>query len=474
MEKKIFYLMLVMVMGIVFFVSCSDDDNEPSKLAVSTSKIEKGFEGGSAEVDVTSNTKWVVTGANDWCSVSNKEGVGNGFFEVVISPSTLTTERTNVLKIRTSDGTVVEEISVTQAAVDQLEANNPGEFNYGKDDKKILQIYSNLNWNISGIPDWLDCSQRSGKGDCSVELRTKSENNSSQERTATLTISGKTKTVTVEVVQKSKLSKCTAKPKNIVTLSQSVAMQIECTSDVKNYKMLIWDANRVDAYSDEEIKQELRTAYSRTPDNRPIITDVDLLTPGTKYVQMTLAYDKNDVEGELIKTPFETKSNEQQSIVAINDIAFYTNLTAQWMAVPNEYTEKYYSMFLSGMSYNQILSLCDDEGYFKYPLLAWIMEMEIKKGSNAIQTLKGLALVTEKKGYIIENYALKDNGNAANYGYFLVVTRGENVRGGYSGKLEMEYGNLGDSKSGKKNVRRYKGKLPIDPKVKVERAYIKY
>lgn len=64
-----------------------------------------------------------------------------------------------------------------------------------------ISITSNDTWNIvNSAYSWLTCSKTSGSGDATITL-TASENTSSDERTATLTITGANKTVTVNISQ---------------------------------------------------------------------------------------------------------------------------------------------------------------------------------------------------------------------------------------------------------------------------------
>lgn len=483
MKKLLFKSLILMgatVAATIGFTSCSggDDDDPTPTLSVSNSSLNIEETGGSVSFQVTSNTKWIASSGASWCTVSPQSGEGNASVDVTASENTTTSSRTCTIRVRTNDGSLSQYITVEQSGAGvSLSVTENLEFTSEKGNAKNLKIECNTEWKISGKPDWLDAPDLSGKGDATVTFTTLSANNTATPRTATLTVTAGSESKSVSVTQAAGLAACTATPKNIVTLKQSAAMQIECSSDVKNYRMLYVSASVADSYTDEEMKEKLRNSTSRTPSNRVIVTNVDALISGTKYYLLTLAYDKNDNEGVLIKTAFTTKNSDQQSKVAISDMTFYTDLTAKWTATPNEYTNKYYRMFLSGMTYNQIASLCDDEGYFKYPLLAWIMQQEIKGNSSAIKALAGgQAEITETKGYIIENNAIKDNGNAVNYGYCLIVTLGENVSGGYSGDLDMEYTNVGGSEgSPKKKSPKFLGnRLNIDASKKFTKLYEKY
>lgn len=485
--KNLLFKSLI-VMGAMFaavtgLTSCggeSDDDPTPT-LNVSNPSLSMDGTGGSVTVQVTSNTKWIASSGASWCMVSPQSGEGNASVDVTTSENPTTSSRSCTIRIRTTDGSLSQDVTVEQSGTSvSLSTNGTTElaFTSEKGNVKELDIKCNTEWQITGLPDWLDTPKRNGEGNATVTFTTLSANNTATQRSAILTVTAGSESVQVSVTQAAGLANCTAIPKNIVTLKRSVAMQIECSSDVKNYKILYVPASRVDAQTDEEIKENLRASVSRIPSDKPLRTNVKALDPNTKYYVLTLAYNKNDNEGELIKTPFATKGDTQQSKVGISDMRFYDDYTMQWTATPNEYTGKYYRMFLSGMTYEQIESLCDDEYYFDYPFLAWIMQQEIKGNSSAIKTLAGVrSEIEETKGYIIENNALKDNGHATNYGYFLIVTLGENISGGYSGDLVMEYGRLSDSanSSEKESLLLFGNRLRIKSSAKTtKKAYDKF
>lgn len=73
-----------------------------------------------------------------------------------------------------------------------------------KGSSSSFQIVSNVEWSISGVPNWLEVSATKGSGNATISLKTLSENSSATEdRKATLSISNEvTKTTKIEVTQK--------------------------------------------------------------------------------------------------------------------------------------------------------------------------------------------------------------------------------------------------------------------------------
>ncbi len=66
-----------------------------------------------------------------------------------------------------------------------------------------VRISSDEAWTITDMPDWLSASQTSGSGSADVTFTANDDNESAQDRTATITIKGESETVTLEVTQTS-------------------------------------------------------------------------------------------------------------------------------------------------------------------------------------------------------------------------------------------------------------------------------
>lgn len=107
MIKKYFLNMLaamtVTMLG-VGFTSCSGDDAE-DEVAVSMPSVNLSESGGSQSIQVLSNTKWVVSGAPGWLTVSPMQGSGDGIINVNASANTDNNSRTCTLSVNAGDAT---------------------------------------------------------------------------------------------------------------------------------------------------------------------------------------------------------------------------------------------------------------------------------------------------------------------------------------------------------------------------------
>ncbi len=106
--KKINYfgkLLTVMMVAMlsVGITSCGGDDDAPDEVAVSMPSVNLSEIGGSQSIQVLSNTKWTVSGAQGWLTVSPMQGSGNGAITVNASANTDKNSRTCMLTINAGD-----------------------------------------------------------------------------------------------------------------------------------------------------------------------------------------------------------------------------------------------------------------------------------------------------------------------------------------------------------------------------------
>ncbi len=91
-----------------------------------------------------------------------------------------------------------------------------------------VKISSDEAWTISGMPDWLSASATSGTASADIVFTANGDNETAQDRTATVTIKSETETVTLEVTQSSAIVTAPSDLKadidgKCVTLSWTVA-----------------------------------------------------------------------------------------------------------------------------------------------------------------------------------------------------------------------------------------------------------
>ena len=116
MKKKNFLwsLLATMMVGLlsVGFVSCGDDD-DPDEISVSMPSVNFGENGGSQSIQVTSNTKWTVSGNPGWLTVAPVQGSNNGAFTLTANANTEESSRNCVLYINAGNASTT--VSVSQS-----------------------------------------------------------------------------------------------------------------------------------------------------------------------------------------------------------------------------------------------------------------------------------------------------------------------------------------------------------------------
>lgn len=467
MKKLLFKSLMIMgamLAAVTGFTSCggsSDDDPTPT-LALSMSSINIDADGGSESVQVQSNTKWTISGGTNWCKVSPQSGDGNSYIDIEISENTATSSRSCTLHARTSDGSLSQDISVEQdgAKVSLSVDKSSISFTSAQGEKESLTITANMSWTISGIPDWLNASTTSGNGNSSITLTTKSANNTATERTATLTISSGTESVQVSISQEAGLSACKVTPEGLTTLARSFAFLPKVSGNVKRFIWKYITASDYNSWSESELLAVARQGTRQTDLNCLYSSRASSkLSPNTDYYLLTLAYDENDEEGELVKTHFKTKgSGDEQAYVAIDgDNMFWSTNYFYWNATPDGSTDKYYTMYISGLKDLGDLLYTDpddsSESYLDDAKLIWILNNEISNSTGRYKVKKGEAQIIEEQGYSLTNNQLKESELCVNLGWAMCVVWGVNISDNkMSGYMSAYAKKVTFNSSSKKNV----------------------
>jgi|GEM_PF-1416762 hypothetical protein len=158
-----------------------------------SSKILPETDPSNFNVNVTSNTSWIVGDTPDWFSVGGGNdnnsgfGSGNGFFTIIPTDNTTGSNREYDLIVTagTEGNTITKVFSLSQIGVNKQITISP-EF---KDTNRNLETYpititSNASWTIT-IPDefsWITADEFSGSNNGSVNV-TVSKNETDYERT---------------------------------------------------------------------------------------------------------------------------------------------------------------------------------------------------------------------------------------------------------------------------------------------------
>lgn len=109
------YKLLGFLVAITFLISCKKKDAALVQAQLSVSSIEELFiaDGGTAEVAVTSNTKWNINNAAMWCTATASATEGNGKISLNVQSNPLSTERSAIITV--SSGSISKEIKIRQS-----------------------------------------------------------------------------------------------------------------------------------------------------------------------------------------------------------------------------------------------------------------------------------------------------------------------------------------------------------------------
>ena len=168
-------------------------------LSISVPSINIGAGASAGGFDITCNTSWGSSSNASWCTVAPASGRGNATVEVSVQSNTSSASRSATITI--SAGGLTATVTITQAAAAATLSVNPTSFSFGiYGGQRNLSITSNTGWSASSDASWCGLSATSGSGNASVVV-TASENQSTAQRTATITITGGGLTRTVAVTQ---------------------------------------------------------------------------------------------------------------------------------------------------------------------------------------------------------------------------------------------------------------------------------
>ena len=198
MNKRLLFNYVVGLLALLSLTSCpSDDGNDEGvknvELQVSPSSVTLDDQN-SGSITISSNTSWSIFSSESWLTTSTAEGFGN--FTVSISATgnnTGSTARTGTLTIRDKGGQISVTVTVTQ---------NPPPKNYhltidktamnfeavGGEDK--ITVSSDDEWTVSSSQVWckaVPVTEMVKPTEINVSVE---KNNSTESRTATITVTG--------------------------------------------------------------------------------------------------------------------------------------------------------------------------------------------------------------------------------------------------------------------------------------------
>ena len=203
----------------------------PPQFSVQPTSLSFGFNASSKRLTINSNYPWsYVSGETSWCTIDTKSGDGEGAdtINVSVTKNTSTSKtRSATLLFRNEKG-LEARVSVSQAVHESYTLSvSPSSVTLQKDSgsQATITISANQGWTISGVPSWASVSKNSGSGSDTVTITASSENTSTDERSAVITVTGNTSGSDTVTIRQS------ATPIVWSVSPQSISLEANDTSD---------------------------------------------------------------------------------------------------------------------------------------------------------------------------------------------------------------------------------------------------
>lgn len=186
---------------IVVIPETEDEQEGDNYLGLSNFQVDASADGGEYEIQVTSNTTWVVLENTPWLELADSTGAGNGTIRIEVEPYAGTTERTTKVVIQSKGGNKTVNVrqgfnlglTVDKTAINVSPAGGTA----------TIVIQSNTSWTITENANWMSVTPNSGTGNATVTVTVDA---STIDRTMPITVTGSNVTRTINVTQSVEVS----------------------------------------------------------------------------------------------------------------------------------------------------------------------------------------------------------------------------------------------------------------------------
>ncbi|TAF77077.1 MAG: hypothetical protein EAZ53_03065 [Bacteroidetes bacterium] len=197
---------------------------------VNSSTVNFTAAGGVQFVTISSNSNWNVSGIPTWMTVNPTNGTGN-FVITLTAPINLNVNALNGI-ITVTSGLSSVEININQNGATPLLLANPLTLTYpSAGNSQNISVTSNINWTISGLPNWITLSTISGFGDKIVAANAVL-NTSTGIRIAQLTVAGGAISRIINITQSGANPVLVANPLTLTYPSAGNSQNISVTSNM--------------------------------------------------------------------------------------------------------------------------------------------------------------------------------------------------------------------------------------------------
>ena len=357
--KKLVYLSTAIVTYLLL-MSCSESNSDDTSLTVAPDSITIGYDGGSGQFSITSNSDWTISTTSSEIQVSPTEGSGNKTVNVSVSKNYELEQRQFRLMIKTSNGAVVRNVTIIQEGYlitgGTLEVSKYGHSLAlgGKEHfMDSLNIVSSTAWEIKG-PSWIEVfndskwvalspsravtsgnsSQGTGHNVVKLYIRTASVNTSQDNRLDTIVISQPYSGDLSHKMAVLQLGRNAVAPSLFIPMSTGLATDWKCGTNVDQ----IWAYVSETAMSNGEISQLITTSTNNSaPEN---VIWWRGLKDNTRYHLYAAGIDKQG-NYRWDDFQFSTPSLQNQAIAAIENVK-HENGRWTWDIKTNAYCKLFH------------------------------------------------------------------------------------------------------------------------------------
>ena len=142
---------------------------KPVEVSFGVASLEVEAQGGTVDVTLQSNGEWSIDAMPDWLTVSPTSGSGNATLSLTALPNNSSLGRTGEIKASTKDNTAV--MTVSQGFVANYLTIAPALIECGSTGGEFnIEVMSNVDWAVSGMPSWMTCTPMGGSGNAVVTV----------------------------------------------------------------------------------------------------------------------------------------------------------------------------------------------------------------------------------------------------------------------------------------------------------------
>lgn len=179
----------------------------------------------SKPVSISSNVGWTANTSDNWISLSENKGNGDGVITISVEDIASETQRTGTVSVNSTDGLISENINIVQDGVSISADIQQMHFPY-EGGNQDLNIEVNADWTISSDDSWLSFLPNAGS---SVNKRTVvsvTENIEEDDRSASFLINTSVYSKEINVLQDGKYFNVNSEALNVQATANTITLDV--------------------------------------------------------------------------------------------------------------------------------------------------------------------------------------------------------------------------------------------------------